>query len=410
MECVVRDKKYPGRFFWVRDNIEGHYVQFKDSLAKVSPADAIELLKNDDFELLSDYTCPYNPKNWTKDYRKLYWESNADSFSGFGSVSMNAVKSLGNLGVDVCFGGQQFDKKSFPDEEFSNYKKNIDPDCVVIQYRQPGQYRRNMAERMFGYTPWETSQVPLSWVGQMNKMYGIFTTCKQNVECFKNSGVKVPIYIYYHGVDPLKYPYIERSKNSTFVFGSLGRLSIRKGTDILIKAFKEEFKTEKDVALMLKTSDAMLNLGKIDDSRIIVIGEVCSHEKKLEYLSQMDCFVFPSRGEGFGLPPLEAMATGIPCIMTNWSGLADFGDKDDTLLLDYKLEPALNFTKDIYKEECGLWAEPDFAQLKQKMRWAYEHRDKIKTMGKQASERVHFNWNWTKSTTDFINTLDKILC
>jgi len=404
---VVKDKKYPSRTYWVRD----HYVQFQDYKADVSPADAAELIKNDDFELLEEYTCKFNQKNWCPQYKKLYWDSNADTFSGFGSVSIEAVKAIAKSGVDVYFGGNQFDEKSFPDKEFDNYRKTTDPDCIVIQYRQPGQFRKKMAQRVFGYTPWETTKVPLSWVPRMNEMEAMFTTCEQNKECFINSGVKVPVYVYHHGINPEKYPYIERPKDNCFAFGTLGRLSVRKGTDLLIKAFKEEFKTEQDVALILKSSDAFIPFGEIiqNDERIIIIGEVYSHQQKLDLLKKMDCFVFPSRGEGFGLPPLEAMATGLPCIMTNWSGLKDFGDKKDTLLLDYKLVDAENFTKDIYKEDCGQWAEPDFEDLKRKMRWAYEHRSKLKEMGRQASKRIHKEWTWEKVTNDFIEILNKIV-
>ena len=34
-------------------------------------------------------------------------------------------------------------------------------------------------------------------------------------------------------------------------------------------------------------------------------------------------FVFPSLYEGFGLPPLEAMACGTPCVVSNSSSLPE---------------------------------------------------------------------------------------
>lgn len=405
MEVKVRDKKYASRHVWVNE----HYVVFQNNEAVVNPNDAVELLKGDDFELLSDFCSYFNRESWSPHYKKLFWESNADTFSGFGSVSMNAVKALARNGIDINFGGEQFDKKSFPDEEFIKYKKNTELDCVMIQYRQPGQFRRNMAERMFGYTPWETTKIPQSWVYKMNEMEAMFTTCKQNKQAFKDSGVRVPIYIYHHGINPIQYPYIERPHDPVYIFGTLARLSVRKGTDLVIKAFKEEFPNEQDVSLILKSTEPYFNFGKIEDDRIILIGEVYDHQKKIELLRQMDCFLFPSRGEGFGLPALEAMATGLPTIMTNWSGLKDFGNKNDTMLLDYKLVPATNFTENIYKEDCGDWAEPDFKQLKKYMRWAYENRNKAKAMGLRASQRIHKNWNWDIVTKKFIKILNKLI-
>lgn len=419
MKAVILDKKYKDRYYWVKDPKKDHYVQFQEHKAIVNSSEAVELLKNDDFQFipeLSDYACVFDPSTWTDTYKKLYWEANADIYSGFGSVSMNAVKSLSKNGIDVCFGGERFDEQTFPDKEFDKLKKNTDPNCIMIQYRQPGQYRRRMTERMFGYTPWETTKVPASWVERMNEMEGIFTTCKQNKQAFIDSGVKVPIYIYYHGINSKDYSFMERPEDPVWVFGTLGRLSMRKGTDLVVQAFKEEFKTEKDVALILKSSDAIVPFegisnmkSKARDERITIIGEVLSHEKKLELYKMMDCFVFPSRGEGFGLPPMEAMATGLPVIMTNWAGLSEYGNKEDTMLLDYKMVKAENFTKQIYKEDCGEWSEPDLDQLKKYMRWSYEHRSESRKMGKKASIRIHRDWTWDKVTGKFIRTLDKII-
>lgn len=49
--------------------------------------------------------------------------------------------------------------------------------------------------------------------------------------------------------------------------------------------------------------------------------------------SSSDCLIFPSLTEGFGLPPLEAMACGCPVITTDCGGVRDFAVDDRTALL-----------------------------------------------------------------------------
>jgi glycosyltransferase involved in cell wall biosynthesis len=51
------------------------------------------------------------------------------------------------------------------------------------------------------------------------------------------------------------------------------------------------------------------------------------------WLSAADCFAFPSRYEGFGLPPLEAMACGTPVVSSTGSSLPEVLG-DDALLID----------------------------------------------------------------------------
>ena len=403
---TIEDKKYLTR----NVSINGHYVAFKNHLAEVSEEDAIDILKNDEFKLLKNYICDFNPETWTPKYKKLYWEANADTYSGFGNVTINSVKALGKNGIDIYFGGKKFDEQ-YPDKEFMSYRKITKPDCIVIQYRQPGEYKKYLSERVFAYTPWETTKIPSSWVERMNQMTGIFTSCEDNKKAFIDSGVKVPISVFHHGVDPIQYPYLEREEKDIYTFGTFARLSIRKGTDLLVKAFREEFKGIDDVRLILKTSDHFITMpmekGAMDDPRIKLIWNPMSHQQILELLKEIDCFVFPSRGEGFGLPAIEAMSTGCPTIMTNWGGLADFGSKKDTMLLDGKFIDADDFTKVIYKEPCGEWYEPNYEQLKQWMRWSYENRKEAKKMGKMASERIHRDWNWSVVVKELTDDLDK---
>ena len=50
-----------------------------------------------------------------------------------------------------------------------------------------------------------------------------------------------------------------------------------------------------------------------------------------------DAYVIPTRGEGWGMPITEAMAMGIPAIVTGWSGTADFVTDRVGYTLNYTL-------------------------------------------------------------------------
>ncbi len=60
----------------------------------------------------------------------------------------------------------------------------------------------------------------------------------------------------------------------------------------------------------------------LDIPRVIVLGSVTESEKH-ELLAGCEAFVWPSRYEGFGLPPLEAMQCGAPVISTNSSSMPE---------------------------------------------------------------------------------------
>jgi glycosyltransferase involved in cell wall biosynthesis len=62
------------------------------------------------------------------------------------------------------------------------------------------------------------------------------------------------------------------------------------------------------------------------EGRVFFTGYVTDKMLK-QYMDYADALVFPSLYEGFGLPPLEAMATGCPVIASNIASLREiFGD------------------------------------------------------------------------------------
>lgn len=348
----------------------------------------------------------YNPDLW-KNEKFINFFGDIDLSSGFGNCSYYLVKeSMEKLKIALL--GKTF---SMRDQSIHGVlNRALRQDGAMIWHDQPREqwlyspFRKNIA-----IIPWETTLIPASWVGKINQFDALFVPCRKNIANFRDSGIRIPIELIRWGVDPSKFHYIQRPERSTFTFGTMGALSIRKGTDILISAFREEFPTEKDVKLICKTSFNNYPFS-VKDSRIEVqMMQVTNKELMDNFFSKIDCFVFPTRGEGWGMTPMEAMATGVPAIVTGWSGPLEYADKNDTFLIDHTMVPAIEFSKTVYKENCGNWAEPSKEHLKKLMRYAYENRQEIKEKGEKASERILREFSWQESIKVFHSALDKHL-
>jgi len=108
----------------------------------------------------------------------------------------------------------------------------------------------------------------------------------------------------------------------------LGTLEPRKGIDTLIKSYSRiADDVSQDLVIAGKKgwyTESLFDLvqhRKIND-RVHFVGYV-TDDKLPTLMSAADVFAFPSRYEGFGLPPLEAMACGTPVISTNISSLPE---------------------------------------------------------------------------------------
>ena len=119
-----------------------------------------------------------------------------------------------------------------------------------------------------------------------------------------------------------------------------------------------------------------------------------------------DCFVLPTRGEGWGMPILEAMACGLPTIATGWSAQKDFfNDKNGYLINVKQLIDA--------KAKCPYydgfqWADPDEDHLVELMQYVYEHRDEAAQKGKYAAEEAKKLWTWDAAADKIITRLNAI--
>jgi glycosyltransferase involved in cell wall biosynthesis len=78
--------------------------------------------------------------------------------------------------------------------------------------------------------------------------------------------------------------------------------------------------------------------------------------------------VTTTRGEGYGLPILEAAASGLPVIATNWSGHLDYMNKGKFIDLSYTLSPIPKEKVDNKIWISGTqWAEVDGDNFKKRI-------------------------------------------
>jgi len=255
-----------------------------------------------------------------------------------------------------------------------------------------------------GWTMLEVTGLPPSWVAGCNLMDEIWVPASFNVETFRASGVKVPIRVMPLGVDvDYFHPAITGFRPSTrFTFLSVFEWGERKAPEILLRAYCEEFKDSDDVLLLLSIFNrdpdvdvqaqiAALDLPPGPPIAIMLNPEFADAQMGALYRSA-DCFVLPSRGEGWGMPVLEAMACGLPVISTAWSGPADFlHDGVGYPLQTGPLVPA--------EARCPYyagfdWADPDPDHLRALLREVAENPDAARAKGVAAAAEVASTLSW----------------
>lgn len=271
-----------------------------------------------------------------------------------------------------------------------------------------------------GYTMFETDKLPRTdrpnpWAGKtgqpednINKLDTLLVPCKHNKKLFEKEGVKIPIKVVPLGIDPLTYPKIIRPKRDTFTFLMLGKLTQRKNPGAVIGAFLDLFKDREDVRLILKTHSGTLGHLTLPYKNIEIIDGKVPVEKLYWLYKESDCFVLPTRGEGFGLPPLEAMATGIPAIIPNHTGTNQYADIEYTYVIK-------NFVKTEAKRyprkwgDVGNWYEPDFEELKNLMARVESNRGKAYQKGLKAADWVRKNYTFKQTALKVHETIQELL-
>lgn len=135
---------------------------------------------------------------------------------------------------------------------------------------------------------------------------------------------------------------------------TVGRYEPRKNLVILMKAFAELALHKKGYKLIIiGSSDINYQefydfLNRADYAlKSSIITDKASFPELIALYKQADLFVFPSLGEGFGIPPLEALVYGCKLLCSRATAMAEFGLPEDLLFSPTDLNELKNKMNDI---------------------------------------------------------------
>lgn len=277
---------------------------------------------------------------------KVLYINNYRDGTGWANAGINNMLALDSVGVDVVPRAISFNSTDSPypqrlrELELKHAKRSSNIDCdVVIQHTLPHLYSYDSNYKNIGFLAVESYDfIKTNWQKHINIMDELWVPNAESLEAAVRSGVKIPIKVVPHSLDMNSYKNTEGRKikqlETTFTFGFAGEFIERKNIKALIKAFHMEFNPREPVTLLIKTSKTTLEevqaycnaikkglkLRNAYKEETIVAG-MMEHQDYISVMSQIDCFVMPSRGEAFCIPALECMALGIPTIYTEGIGV-----------------------------------------------------------------------------------------
>ena len=357
----------------------------------------------------------------------LYISPNLD-FSGYANASRDYIRALDLAGCNIVTRSLRYDGGNFQQSarELELQSRDLQNVDIIITQSTPNETQKQNGIFNVNYFAWETDRVPDEWVTQLNQMDLVLVPCEENIRASRRSGVIVPIEKVPHTFDVTKYqtkhkPFDIQGADNYFKLLTICQMSKKKGVDALLKAYFSEFTPDDKTLLILKVyfgpndtvEHQQMSLNQVQKikeimrlkeyPRVFLIHSVMDDAAINRLYSTSNCYVLPSRGEGWSITHFDAMGFGVPPIAINWGGPPEFITPDTGWLTSYNMSPVVDMPHPhpyMYTAKDN-WAEPHIDSLRAAMRQAHSEWLASKSSGGQDTTWSQRTQACIKRTHDF---------
>ena len=287
--------------------------------------------------------------------------------------------------------------------------------AVTVRHAWPPDWKRPRSGKLAVIQPWEFGALPEQWVKDSASVDEFWVPSEYVRRVYVESGVTADkVVVVPNGVNPEKFhPQAVPMKLATqkkFKFLFVGGTIFCKGPDLLLKAYLESFTAADDVCLVIKdfggktvyagqTIEARIQAAQAQANapEILFLNGELPPDSLPGLYTACDCLALPYRGEGFGLPVLEAMACGLPVIVTAGGSTDDFVQDDFGWRIPARRGLIGREISGMKLSGDGWLLEPDGTALGRFLREAFANPEEAHRRGQLGARHVRECCSWQKS-------------
>lgn len=332
-------------------------------------------------------------------------------YSGYGHVAQCFAIALSrsqNFQVQILETRQKWVYDGLYKEELKSIEvvSEIKSCDLVLQIGTPNSFKQINKPCLF-FTLCDQSDLTEQEIKKMQGVNAVITASSSGLRVFERYFPKV--YLTPLPVDSKLFKPAPRWRcegPDCFSFIFVGSFSFRKGVDLLVEAFLQEFSWQ-EVNLHLhcpgQKADELGNflIKKSQAYNKIPMFSFSTNSLHPEWVNRFynraDAFVSFTRGEGWGLPIAEAMSCGLPVIAPLSTSMLDYLTNDVAFCLPTKeksvSEISDSFGHNFKASHSGSYYEINLQEAKECLRYVWSQKDRGAEIGKKG--RVHMNTNFS---------------